>query len=89
VGRRLDLSGSGQGQVVDSYVHSNWPSVSIEVRGLIGYLESISFAGRNLLRGVGKYTEESVLYQSVSFLAALILVYTVTEIGFTFQQYRR
>jgi hypothetical protein len=47
-------------------------------------LESISFSRRNLLRAVSEYAEESVLYQSVSFLTALILLHTVSAIGFTF-----
>jgi len=35
VGRRLDLSGSGHGQVVGSCVLSNEPSVLIKMRGLL------------------------------------------------------
>jgi hypothetical protein len=78
VGRHLDLSGSGQGQVVGSCVRSNEPSGSIKARNIVAILESISFSRRNLLRGVSEYNaEESVLYQSVSFLTALILLHTV------------
>jgi len=64
--------------------------VSIKMRGLLWlFWESISFPRRNLLRGVSKYAVASVLYQSVSFLTALILLHTVTAGGFTLQEYRR
>ena len=76
--------------MVGSCVRSNEPLVSIKVRGIIvAILENISFPRRNLLHGVSKYAEESLLYQSVSFLTAIILLRTFTTIGFTLQKYRR
>lgn len=56
---------------------------------MVAILESISFSRRNLLRGVSKYAEETVSYQIVSFLTALILLHTVIAGGFTLHEYRR